>query len=576
MSALRQSDPWVPALPLAVALLALGGAAAYPALAPRGILGDPLVWAAATLLAALAALHRPLGGGTLGLGAAVLPLLFATAGTAPAGFAAAVALALAAVVRRGLEGRWPELLPERRGLSRVLVEIAAGALAALAAGTVWLLFGPLEAGTGRAGLAVRLATSALAWTLVEAVHELALRRRARRELAAEIADVGKPLAIDLAGWLVGGLLLEVLWTAGWPLAAALGAVVALLAGEAARNALGAGALSKRLAESERLSLAGATLATGVSGLRAVAGQILAECRTIVPFSWFQLDLEIPDAGSRSFWAAAGVELSDGEPVPPAQPPALPGIHRRSSWRRLERDLAADGERFGRLKLWCDPRRLEPRAEELLDALLPQMSASVRGAFLDQVARTDRLTGAASRRVLEARLVEAFVTCREEGGAVAIVLADLDHFKRINDTFGHAVGDRALQAVAAVLLGPAREVDLCARWGGEEFVLLFEAMRGDAALKVAERMRRGIEQLALEAEGRPVPLTMSFGVAAFPELHVRRPEELIELADAALYTAKRLGRNLCLLDVGSGRLRTAAGEVVEIAEPTEPRAPVIFA
>jgi len=263
-------------------------------------------------------------------------------------------------------------------------------------------------------------------------------------------------------------------------------------------------------------------------------------------------------------------------VPPPQPPALPGIHRRGTWRVLERDLEADGERLGRLRLWCDPRRLEPRAEELLVALSPQMSASVRGAFLDQVARTDRLTGAASRRVLEARLVEAFNACREEGGTLAVALADLDHFKRINDGFGHAVGDRALQAVASVLLGPARGVDLCARWGGEEFVLLFAELQGEAALEIVERLRRSIEHLDLEAEGRALALTMSFGVAAFPALHVRRPEELIELADAELYTAKRLGRNLCLLDIGGGRLRTASGELVEVAEPAEPRAPVIFA
>jgi diguanylate cyclase (GGDEF)-like protein len=179
-------------------------------------------------------------------------------------------------------------------------------------------------------------------------------------------------------------------------------------------------------------------------------------------------------------------------------------------------------------------------------------------------------------VLEARLVEAFAACREEGGTLAVALADLDHFKRINDTFGHAVGDRALQAVASVLLGSGRAADLCARWGGEEFVLLFAGLSGEAALECVERLRRSIEHLDLEAEGRPLPLTMSFGVVAFPALHVRRPEELIELADAALYTAKRLGRNLCLLDVGGGRLRTASGEVVEIAEPAEPRAPVIFA
>jgi len=574
VSGSRASDPWVPAVPVAVAALALAVAAIVPALAPRGIVGDPLLCAAATLLAALAALHRPLGGGSLGLGAAALPTLFVASGAAPAGLATALALALAATARRGLEGRWPELLPERRGLARVLVEIAAGTLAALGAGAVWLLLEP--GGGATAPIAGRLAAAAAAWVLIATGQELLLRRRARRDLSSELLDVLQPMAIDVVGFALGGLLLVAARAGGGWLAFGLGVAFAALAGEAARNALGAGALSRRLAETERLSRAGATLVTGTSGLLAVAEQILAECRAIVPFSWFQLELEIPDAGRRSFWAATGIGLSEGEPVPPPQPPALPGIHRRGTWRVLERDLEADGERLGRLRLWCDPRRLEPRAEELLVALSPQMSASVRGAFLDQVARTDRLTGAASRRVLEARLVEAFNACREEGGTLAVALADLDHFKRINDGFGHAVGDRALQAVASVLLSPARGVDLCARWGGEEFVLLFAGLQGEAALEIVERLRRSIEHLDLEAEGRALALTMSFGVAAFPALHVRRPEELIELADAALYTAKRLGRNLCLLDIGGGRLRTASGELVEVAEPAEPRAPVIFA
>ncbi|MCB1008428.1 MAG: GGDEF domain-containing protein, partial [Acidobacteria bacterium] len=509
----------------------------------------------------------------LGLGAAALPVLFVTSGVAPAGLATAVALALATLARRGLEGRWPELLPERRRLARVLVEIAAGTLAALVAGSVWILLG---GGEEVAPIAGRLAAAAAAWVLVAVGQELLLRRRARRYLATELPDVVQPMAIDVAGFALGGLLLVAARAGGGWLAVALGVAFAALAGEAARNALGAGALSRRLAETERLSRAGATLVTGASGLRAVAEQILAECRAIVPFSWFQLELEIPDAGRRSFWAATGIDLSEGEPAPPRQPPALPGIHRRGSWQVLERDLEVEGERLGKLRLWCDPRRLEPRAEELLAALSPQMSASVRGAFLDQVARTDRLTGAASRRVLEARLVDAFNACREEGGTLTVALADLDHFKRINDGFGHAVGDRALQAVASVLLGPARGVDLCARWGGEEFVLLFAGLAGEAALEIVERLRRSIEHLDLDAEGEPLALTMSFGVAAFPALHVRRPEELIELADAALYTAKRLGRNLCLLDIGGGRLQTASGEIVEVAEPAEPRAPVIFA
>ena len=172
--------------------------------------------------------------------------------------------------------------------------------------------------------------------------------------------------------------------------------------------------------------------------------------------------------------------------------------------------------------------------------------------------------------------------------MAVVICDLDHFKRINDTYGHPTGDLALKAVAQLLLAPARGGDLCARYGGEEFVLLFEETSGETALEIAERLRKRVEALAVEApSGDRLALTMSVGVAAAPELAVKSAADLLHLADQALYTAKHLGRNLCLLDTGQGRLRTAAGDLVELADSSgpsneadgarpSPDAPVFFA
>jgi diguanylate cyclase len=119
--------------------------------------------------------------------------------------------------------------------------------------------------------------------------------------------------------------------------------------------------------------------------------------------------------------------------------------------------------------------------------------------------------------------------------------------------------------------------MCARWGGEEFVLLLEDTSGETALEIAERLRRRIEAGELELEGERVHLSMSFGVAAVPELAARTPEELMALADAALYAAKKLGRNLALLDLGRGRLRTGSGRLIEI-DPSlsPPETPVFFA
>ena len=188
-----------------------------------------------------------------------------------------------------------------------------------------------------------------------------------------------------------------------------------------------------------------------------------------------------------------------------------------------------------MRLWFDPRRIDPRALELFNGLLPQMAASLRGALVERAAKVDRLTGAASRRVLEQRLEEAFSQSREEGTSLAIVLCDLDHFKRINDTYGHPTGDLALKTVAQVLLAPARGNDLCARYGGEEFVLLFEDTTGETALEIAERLRKRVEALVVKAPtGDRLVLTMSVGVAAAPELAVANADDLLHLADQALY------------------------------------------
>ena len=275
--------------------------------------------------------------------------------------------------------------------------------------------------------------------------------------------------------------------------------------------------------------------------------------------------------------AGGGELHDGVPHPDEHPPPLPGIHRRPEWRRVERNLAW-GERAGaRLRLWCDPRQLLGEDLELLDALLPQMSASIRQSLLDREAREDRLTGTAVRRVLEKRLLGAYRSATDGGRALAVIMCDLDHFKSINDTHGHLTGDRALAACAAALMQQKRGSDLLARYGGEEFTVLLEETDGETALQVAERLRTAVEALDLEVDGTPVPLRISAGVAAFPELHVKTATELLLLADGALYEAKRRGRNLCLLDLGAGRYRTPTGTVHESdTRRPDPEAPRIFA
>jgi diguanylate cyclase (GGDEF)-like protein len=120
-----------------------------------------------------------------------------------------------------------------------------------------------------------------------------------------------------------------------------------------------------------------------------------------------------------------------------------------------------------------------------------------------------------------------------------ILFDLDHFKRINDTFGHPKGDEVLAAVGATLLSVMRESDFAGRYGGEEFVMLLPAADLDVGLQVAERVRAAIADIQVFEEDRAV--TASFGVAVFPE-HATDGARLIRSADRALYQAKAKGRN----------------------------------
>jgi len=553
-------------VPLAGALLW------HPAWNPVALSAAPGAIAGVLLAATLAALERPAASGPLGLGTLALLPAVVWLGAAPAAWLAALAAVLAELVRRLLERWWRDApLPERRRGSRVAAQASLAGLGALGAGGVWIAW----RGDAADGLAAPVAFAALAYATPGLAFELASRRR-RDETARELLRGLAPLAGELPGFAFGGLVLAVDAVAGRPLAAAWLAAAALLAGEAARRELGADAARRSLAAAVHVSHAGASLMASTSELARLARRIFAECETIVPFTYAHLELASPESGSASFWAGPGGELEEGEPDPPAYPPALPGFHRREPWRILDHHLLAEREQQARLRLWCDGRRLPPNAEASLAALVPQMSSSLAGALLAREAATDRLTGTATRRALERRLREAFDEARELGRPLAVVLCDLDHFKRINDTHGHAVGDRALQAAARVLAGPSRGGDFCARYGGEEFVLVLEATDGEAALEIAERLRRRIEQLALDAGGERLELTMSFGVAAFPALAVRSAEELVELADGALYTAKRLGRNLALLDLGGGRMRTGKGGEVEVAEPPPVRPPVFFA
>jgi len=162
---------------------------------------------------------------------------------------------------------------------------------------------------------------------------------------------------------------------------------------------------------------------------------------------------------------------------------------------------------------------------------------------DQLQRdstTDALTGLLNRRCLDDSLKAEVSRARRGSESVGVVLLDLDHFKTLNDGFGHRAGDLALQSIAQVLRRELRQYDVAFRYGGEEFVVVVPGASHDVTFSLAERLRGAIASLTLFCEGQPLPrITASFGVAVFPEV---ADSELLRMADAAMYEAKRSGRD----------------------------------
>jgi diguanylate cyclase (GGDEF)-like protein len=162
-------------------------------------------------------------------------------------------------------------------------------------------------------------------------------------------------------------------------------------------------------------------------------------------------------------------------------------------------------------------------------------------MVERQALVDGLTGLANRRHLDQELAGHLARADRAGGSVALILADLDDFKAVNDQHGHACGDAVLREFAALMNEVVREGDTAGRWGGEEFALVLPDADVDGAALVAERLRAALaEKTILSPEGVPLHVTASVGVAAFPDSGGRAA--LVDAADEALYRAKRAGKN----------------------------------
>ena len=162
--------------------------------------------------------------------------------------------------------------------------------------------------------------------------------------------------------------------------------------------------------------------------------------------------------------------------------------------------------------------------------------------INRRARTDALTGLANRQQFEERLSRIVMETNRFGGSCTLVVVDIDRFKHVNDTYGHQVGDEVLRRVANALQQEVRNVDLCARYGGEEMALLLPQTDLNGGLQLAERLRSGVGGKPFVIGGRDISVTISLGLATYPE-GARDRDELFTAADRALYGAKRGGRNM---------------------------------
>lgn len=224
-------------------------------------------------------------------------------------------------------------------------------------------------------------------------------------------------------------------------------------------------------------------------------------------------------------------------------------------KRLEESLDAGADDFIRKPVNMTELRARLRAATRLVRMQRQFR---------RMAETDALTGAANRRAFMQYLESQADLARRGGNPLSVIMVDLDHFKRINDTYGHACGDRVLTGTVKAVQACLRERDMLGRLGGEEFAVVLPGAQGEAAIRAAERIRTAVSgQVFTDDKGEPIPVTASLGLALTGHDDVMETaESLLHMADEALYEAKGAGRNRVM--IAPPRSETSRSETPRIA------------
>ncbi len=210
-------------------------------------------------------------------------------------------------------------------------------------------------------------------------------------------------------------------------------------------------------------------------------------------------------------------------------------------------LTVEGEILGCLSLNSDqPNAFDAQDLQFLSVIGYQMAATLkhfqRFSSIKNIAIYDTLTGLYNRRYFEERLGVDAQKSFYSRTPLSLVMVDIDHFKKINDTFGHTEGDQVLCKISSLLKTSVRKKDTVARYGGEEFILILPEAGLEESFVIAERIRRQVENTSFEVGQAQVNLTLSMGISNFPSHRAKSKEDLVKMADQALYDAKRGGRN----------------------------------
>jgi two-component system, cell cycle response regulator len=243
------------------------------------------------------------------------------------------------------------------------------------------------------------------------------------------------------------------------------------------------------------------------------------------------------ANVRQVWGIEGIEVAIRSVI------ALPFSIERGQYGVFLVRRTRDQDRFGVADLDFAQAVINAAVAVIQRAQMVE-STMADNARLEQLAHTDPLTQLLNRRALTERITAEMERALRYDSTLALLMIDLDHFKRVNDTYGHLVGDDVLRDVAALLSDTIRGSDIVARYGGEEFLMLLPETDDAGAEQFAERIRAAIDDhpFGEEADHPTLRLTASIGVAMFPAARIESVEDLFARADAALYRAKADGRN----------------------------------